>query len=676
MTTEHIKMSAVTPIVRHAGTGSQSVFTYPFPIFAESDLAVYIDGARQVSGFAITGEGESDGGTVIFDTAPASGAVVTLAREIAIARVSDFLEGGDFSARALNTELDTLVAALQQVQRQQETMLRYPAFEPPGTVELPSKAERAGMAMGYDSEGNPSVVPYGLVQASPTFTATGTGATSRSLSAKLNEAVSVKDFGAVGDGVTDDTNAFINALAARNCVHVPTGTYLITSTVTVPVSRALYGQGDKSHIKCSSGSFNALELRAGYATVRNLRIEGGDAAIKLYGQDSECVENRLHDLRIVGPKTGILLDGHNDTNKPCYWNSFSRILIEQPTVNGVHLVKTGAGDTPNANVFSRVRVYSKGAATSGHGFYVEQGAHANIFTDCEANVNGATAQACFRVGAGSNKTLLVNLYTESTNTVPNVRLDAGSQETAIVNLHAMSNGSAIYDFSGGNYDAYNAGYPEKNRLRRSVVTDLKATLARFDTEYIDSTGTVNLDLSHSVHLVSSFGGALTVNLPLASTAPGVIMTIKKIDSSANIVTVAEAGGGAGPDGRSILLGTRYDFVTAISNGASWHVTASNRVAGNTRFYDGTGTYDIDMTVDTYLLSAFAGAMTARLPPANAAKSIGRTITLKKTDVSGNAVTVTEQGGPGPDNSSQTLTTQYKAITVVSNGANWFVVSKY
>lgn len=676
MTTEHIKMPDVTPIVRYAASGAQTVFAYPFPIFNDSDLAVYLDGARQASGYTVTGAGESDGGAVTFAVAPASGIVVTLARELPIARVSDFLEGGEFSARALNVELDTLVAALQQVQRQQETMIRYPDTEIPGVVALPGRAARADKALGFDSSGNPTVVPYGLTQASPNFLATGTGAVSRGLSAKLNDAVSVKDFGAVGDGIVNDTNAFINALAARSCVYVPAGTYLISATVSIPLGRALFGQGEKSVIKCQSSSFNAIEIPCGYTTLRDLRIEGGDAAVKLFGRDSECVENRLSDLHISGPKTGLLLDGYTDTNKPCYWNSFARILIEQPTVNGVHMTKSGAGDTPNANVFSRVRVYSKGAATSGQGFYVEYGAHANIFTDCEANVNGATAQACFRVGAQANKTLIVNLYTESTNTVPNIRLDAGSQETAIVNLHAMSNGSAIYDFSGGNYDAYNAGYPEKNRLRRSVVTDLKATLARFDTEYIDSSGTVNLDLSHSVHLVSSYGGALTVTLPAASGAAGVMMTVKKIDSSANIVTVSEAGGGAGPDGRSILLGTENDFVTVLSNGAEWFVISSNRIAGNTRYHDGTGTYDIDMTVDTYMLSAFSGAMTARLPPANAAKAIGRTITLKKTDVSSNVITVTEQGGSGPDNSSQTLTAQYKAITVVSNGANWFIVSKY
>jgi hypothetical protein len=69
-------------------------------------------------------------------------------------------------------------------------------------------------------------------------------------------------------------------------------------------------------------------------------------------------------------------------------------------------------------------------------------------------------------------------------------------------------------------------------------------------------------------------------------------------------------------------------------------------------------------------------MTARLPPANASEAVGRTITIKKTDSSANAITVTEQGGAGPDQSSQSLSSQYNAITVVSNGGQWYVVNKY
>jgi hypothetical protein len=259
--------------------------------------------------------------------------------------------------------------------------------------------------------------------------------------------------------------------------------------------------------------------------------------------------------------------------------------------------------------------------------------------------------------------------------VPNIKLEAGSIETAIYNLLLMSDGAAIWDLSGGEYTAYNAGYPYKNRLQRTTVTDMNATLQRYDTEYIDTSGTVSLDLSHSVHLVSSFGGALEVVLPNAGEATGAMMVVKKTDASANVITITE-NNGTGPDGKAFMLGARYDYVMMQSNGAVWYVIASNRSAGNTRYFDGSGTYDIDMAVDTYLLSSYGGAMIARLPPANAAQAIGRTITIKKTDGSSNVISVTEQGGSGPDNYAQPLNSQYAAITVVSDGSKWLILSRF
>ena len=60
----------------------------------------------------------------------------------------------------------------------------------------------------------------------------GTGAITRTVDSKLKDVVSVKDFGAVGDGVTNDTDAFaaasarINALGGGTLV-IPPGTYII-----------------------------------------------------------------------------------------------------------------------------------------------------------------------------------------------------------------------------------------------------------------------------------------------------------------------------------------------------------------------------------------------------------------------------------------------------------------
>ena len=677
MSSAHIKVPDIVPMVRYSADGTTSVFPYPFPVFASEDLCVYFDGAQQFSGFTVSGAGDTSGGTVTFENAPINGTVILLERRMKLERLTDFLEGGDFSAQALNNELDFLVAAIQQVDRDQISALKYAEDEAAAAAALPPKMLRANKVLGFDGNGDPIAVTTEGTMAQPNFTATGTGAIIRTTNDKMSDVVSVKDFGAVGDGIADDTLAIQQALTARQHIFLPEGTYKVTSTLTVGTSQSLYGCGHSAVIAASSDDFNVIEIPAGYASLSGFKITGGHVAVKLYGRDAACVQNLVSDLHIVTPVSGIVLDGYDDTNYPCYWNNIVRVLIEGPSQHGVYMLKSGAGDTPNANRFYAVRVFSKGASTNGSGFYIEDGKLNNSFMDCEANV-AATADSCFRIGGNSDKTLLVNLYTEAPagSLVPNVLLDSGSVETSIFNLTSMSDGAAILDQSGGNYDAYNAGSPDKNTLRKTTITDLKATLNRYDTEYIDTAGTTSLDLSHSVHIVDATNGSITIELPLASAAAGVEMLVKRKDSTDHLVTIDEAGGGDGPDGAPFQLGGEGDYATMLSNGAAWFVTSSNRIKSNTKYIDGTGIIDIDMSVNTYILSSFNGAMTARLPPADADEAVGRTVTLKKTDVSANAVTVTEQGGNGSDQSSQTLSSQYDAITVVSDGGQWYIVSKY
>ena len=671
--TQHIKFPDTTPIIRYTADGQTSRFEFPFPVFASEDLAVYLNGARQFSGFSVQGAGATEGGSVIFDTAPANGLSVRLERKMPLERLTDFLEGGDFSAEAINTELDFLTAAIQQVSRDHKAMLRYDPSEAPGKLTLPTKVQRAGRVLGFDASGNPVPVSAEGTMAAPDYTPNGAGGITRSLSDRLSDTVSIRDFGAIGDGLTDDTLALQEALAAHESVLIPEGTFLISAPIRLVTQQSLVGKGQSSILKCQNNSFTAIEITEDYCTLSDFRIEGGAIGIRLFGVGRPCVQNAITNIHIIAPVKGIELDGYTDLSKPCYWNNFTRVLIEQPAGHGVHLTRSGAGDTPNANKFHDVRIQSKSAPISGSGFFIEHGAFNNSLIDCEANVDG-TADACFRLGPYTNKTLLINPYAESFNLVPNIRIDNGSQNTSIYNLLSASNGAAIWDFSGGNFDAYNSGFPEKNRLQRSVITDLKATLMRFDTEFIDTPGLTNVDLSHSQHIVNALNGAIEMRLPAAGDAVGVSVTIKKTDSSSNIVSITEDGG-PGPDRQKLDLGGQYDYATILSNGAEWFITASNRMAGNTRFFDGSGIYDIDMAVDIYLLSSATGTLEARLPPANAAEAIGRVITIKKTDTSSNTVTVTEQGAVGPDNYEQPLNNRYDAITVVSNGGQWYVISK-
>ena len=92
------------------------------------------------------------------------------------------------------------------------------------------------------------------VQTGPT---TGAPIT-QSLQTRLDSLAIVTDFGATGDGVTDDTNAINRALYQLYCrqtntqirrsLMFPAGTYLITDTLLVPPFAELYGEGADSSI--------------------------------------------------------------------------------------------------------------------------------------------------------------------------------------------------------------------------------------------------------------------------------------------------------------------------------------------------------------------------------------------------------------------------------------------
>lgn len=88
----------------------------------------------------------------------------------------------------------------------------------------------------------------------------------RTLQDKLDDIVSVKDFGAIGDGVADDTAAIQRAMdrvygTAQNVlltyhhrtIYFPAGQYRITSTLSVPPTTKLQGEGKRTTI--ITGSF-------------------------------------------------------------------------------------------------------------------------------------------------------------------------------------------------------------------------------------------------------------------------------------------------------------------------------------------------------------------------------------------------------------------------------------
>ncbi|MBI1208016.1 MAG: hypothetical protein GC191_12100 [Azospirillum sp.] len=496
------------------------------------------------------------------------------------------------------------------------------------------------------------------------------------------------EFGGVAGGIVDCSPAFAAALAAADVVLVPAGVWRITQQIVLGYGKTLFGLGDASVIQAREepwsasdlpaypSEFDAIELQSGYCRLRDLKIVGGATAVKLFGLQGPCVKNVVENLSIWDAKNGLVLDGYDDPAKPCYWNHCGRILIARPQINGVLLTVESTGDTPNANKFHDVRVYSLAAPLTGSGFEISAGRFNNSFLDCEANLH-PTGHACLRLGFSTDGNSIINFYAESSGALPGIRIDGGSQNTTIVNLFSATGGAPIWDTTGArNYTAINAGYPARNLLHDVVVTDLEVEGLTVATEYRDPPGgglvTPDLKTCHT-WLISAFGGAVTFQLPDASSAVGRFCRVKKTDLSTNIVTVTEASG-SGPDGRPVLLANRYDWVEVVSNGAAWWIVsaAPGTVPLNSQFVDGVSLFQPDLTRQIYPVSAFSGPVEVRLPAPGAAS--GRHATIKKVDNSAATVTVTSAAGGGPDNYATTLRNVGDYVTVVSDGAYWYEVA--
>ena len=85
--------------------------------------------------------------------------------------------------------------------------------------------------------------------------------------------VNVKDFGAAGDGVTDDTAAIQAALDSGNTVYIPAGTYKITSSLTTTTALVMYGDGDRTVIDATDAGFTgnyAIEATGSLTQIEEL----------------------------------------------------------------------------------------------------------------------------------------------------------------------------------------------------------------------------------------------------------------------------------------------------------------------------------------------------------------------------------------------------------------------
>jgi hypothetical protein len=225
------------------------------------------------------------------------------------------------------------------------------------------------------------------------FLSTGS-TTARTLANRFADVVNVKDFGAVGDGVTDDTFACqtaVNFLVTQGGgqLYFPFGTYLLNGTIgldgikhgihipyTSPgiqgasKSIDIIGAGRDTILKAGSSGMYVIRYSGSLGCVRDIQILGDGtslAGIALVGAHTtagsgaaDITHNDFTRLFIFYCVNGILLRAPSSSG--VYYNNFSDIYIVYNQVplagqrgRGIYFQNGGAGNN-NRNTFRSITI--------------------------------------------------------------------------------------------------------------------------------------------------------------------------------------------------------------------------------------------------------------------------------------------------------------------------------
>ena len=252
---------------------------------------------------------------------------------------------------------------------------------------------------------------------SVTFTQAGTGAVASNVNTKLQEVVSVKDFGAVGDGVTDDTAAIQAAIDSLGnsggTILIPEGTYLISSTLNLTKKTTLTGEGGYflnqysdtdftvggTTIKLKTGSnTDMLKVQLDIASIGvDYRSHCSIRNIQFFGNRSEAQSPSTRDNNTSG--NGIVLSGAR-------YVTLENVIVTKCAEDGIAVQSHDYG----SGLISSNNLHIKGCSVlSNYGKGISAAGGDSVMLGCSIGYNGSSGISVSGFGLINNCLVWDNL---------------------------------------------------------------------------------------------------------------------------------------------------------------------------------------------------------------------------------------------------------------------------
>ena len=352
--------------ISYNGNGVTTVFSFPYRFLANGDLVVVevaADGTETVktitTHYTITGAGDDAGGSVTMLVAPASGTRLIIYRDTDIVQETDYISGDPFPAETHERALDRLTMILQEIGSDADRSIKVPVGDSSSlNTVLPASANRLDKFLVFDaSTGEVEVSTITQTQVASavaaayaagstadaiTFLQEGTGAVSRSVQAKLRdqENLSPADFGAVGDGTTDDTTAISNMVTAQASKLFKFGPITLTNNEWLDFNY--------QRAKSTAAAAHMVKLTNFAPVVSRMYVSDGAGATYAFVVGASRFP-RLTDLWVLNCTSGGGINFDPDassTNKPILRD----VVIEGFITNGVN-VETNVSEINAVNVY-------------------------------------------------------------------------------------------------------------------------------------------------------------------------------------------------------------------------------------------------------------------------------------------------------------------------------------